>query len=617
MERVATMTIMKIVARTARPMILVWVLTMGFGLSVRAVGEETAGKAVTVSVRPRANKDGWQLFRDGEPYAIRGVGGSERLELLAQIGGNSVRTWNAENLEPLLDRAQRLGLTVTVGIWLGHERHGFNYNDAQPVAEQLDMARKIIERYCRHPAVLLWGIGNEMEAQGDNAAVWMAINAIAAMAKEIDPHHPTMTVIAEIGGNKVRNVHRLCPAIDIVGINSYAGAASLPRRYREAGGKKPYILTEFGPRGHWETRKNDWGVAPEATSTAKAEVYRASYEKAVLGEPNLCLGAYAFLWGHKQETTATWFGMLLPDGSRLEVVDTMGTLWTGKAPTQPCPKIVEMQWKTNDRGKPGDRIYATLRATAPSDAKVDWTIQAEPANYSEGGDAEAVPPRFPQALLRGDRTSAEIRLPNEGGGYRLFVAITDRHGGAATANLPFHVDAPVVIAPARKATLPLVVYREADIPHTPYAPSGWMGNNSALQLDLANTNNPHQGKTCIKAEYSANDQWSGIVWQNPPSDWGDRPGGWDLTGARQLSFWARGDVGGEVITFEMGILKKDKKYHDTANVKLDKVTLAKEWKHFVLPLGKQDLTRIKTGFVFVLSGQGKPMTFYLDDIVYE
>ena len=50
------------------------------------------------------------------------------------------------------------------------------------------------------------------------------------LAKKLDPNHPTMTVLSEIGGDRVKNVHRLCPDVDIVGINSYAGAVTLPKR---------------------------------------------------------------------------------------------------------------------------------------------------------------------------------------------------------------------------------------------------------------------------------------------------------------------------------------------------------------------------------------------------
>src|SRR5206468_12681873 len=129
------------------------------------------------------------------------------------------------------------------------------------------------------------------------------------LAKKLDPNHPTMTIVAEIGGDRVKNIHRLCPDIDVVGINSYGGVASLPERYQKAGGVKPYVITEFGPPGVWETQKNAWGAAPELTSTQKAELYRQAYLKAIVAPKGLCLGGYAFLWGHKQEATATWFGM--------------------------------------------------------------------------------------------------------------------------------------------------------------------------------------------------------------------------------------------------------------------------------------------------------------------
>ena len=144
-----------------------------------------------------------------------------------------------------------------MGIWLGHERHGFRYNDADQVARQYEQAMATILRFRDHPALLMWGIGNEMEGyeKGDNAAIWSAINNIASMVKKLDPNHPTMTVIAEIGGDKVKNVHRLCPDIDVVGINSYGGAATIPQRYRKAGGVKPYVLTEFGPPGRGKVRR--------------------------------------------------------------------------------------------------------------------------------------------------------------------------------------------------------------------------------------------------------------------------------------------------------------------------------------------------------------------------
>ena len=386
----------------------------------------------------------WELLRDGNPYFVQGAGGQRSLKLLVECGGNSIRTWGADHLDKTLDEAHQLGLTVTVGIWLGHERHGFSYSDAKQVADQHAKARAAIEKYKDHPAVLMWGIGNEMEGSGDNAAIWQAIEAIAKAAKEIDPKHPTMTVIAEIGedGKKVVAIHKFCPSIDVIGINSYGGGPSVAKRYRKAGGTKPYLITEFGPTGFWEGGKTAWGAPLEPNSTAKADSYRKTWEQSVLAERGkLALGGYAFLWGHKQEVTPTWFGMLLEDGSRTEAVDVMRELWTGKLPPDRCPKITSLKLGGEDQVKGGAVVTASLDANdAESDPlKVRWELREEPTEPTAGGDAQKTPPTHPRAIERSDDRSATVRLPAKPGGYRIFAFVHDNHGGAAVANIPILV----------------------------------------------------------------------------------------------------------------------------------------------------------------------------------
>jgi hypothetical protein len=578
-------------------------------------GHESQAKAVPVRVVE--NGGGYGLLRDGRPYSIKGVGGNGSLALLAASGGNSIRTWGAEGLDKTLDEAHKLGLTVAVGIWLGHERHGFDYANVDQVAKQYEETRKIVLKYKDHPAVLLWGIGNEMEGEGGNAAIWSAVNNLAAMVKGIDPDHPTMTVVAEIGGNKVRNLHRLCPAVDIVGINSYAGVPSLPERYRKAGGTKPFIVTEFGPAGMWETKKNDWNVPPELTSTEKAKAYRAGYEATIAAKP-LCLGSYAFLWGTKQEATATWFGMLLPDGRRLAAADTMAELWSGRPVANACPVIEGLSVEGPDQVAPGATVRATLKASDPErdPITVRWVLRAEVENYSSGGDNEAAAPEFAKAITESSLDSVRVIMPKDGGGYRLFAYLDDAHGGAAVANVPLFVKGPKRVVLGKATARPLIVYDEAGV-KSPYVPTGWMGNTKAMTLNESSDENPHQGKTCLRLDYRAPDQWGGIVWQDPPGDWGNLPGGWDLSGAKTLAFWARGAKGGEVVSFELGLLGKDKPFPDTGRAKKADVTLTADWQQIRIDLSGQDLTRIKSGFVVTVAGQGKPVTVYLDDIAYE
>jgi hypothetical protein len=184
-----------------------------------------------VPVRLAREKGGWRLLRGDRPYFIKGAGGGRRLDLLAASGGNSVRTWGADEAAKVLDDAQRNGLTVTIGLWLGHKEHGFRYDDPVQVRAQREKAREYVLRYRNHPALLMWAVGNEMEGDGKDPKVWQAVEEIARLIKSLDPAHPTITVVAELGadGVKPRQVAALCPSIDVLGVNSYGGMPSVPK----------------------------------------------------------------------------------------------------------------------------------------------------------------------------------------------------------------------------------------------------------------------------------------------------------------------------------------------------------------------------------------------------
>ncbi len=383
----------------------------------------------------------WQLLRAGKPYFIRGGGGGGPKALLARCGGNSFRTWGVgADTQRDLDEAQRCGLTVALGCWLGHKDQGFRYDDPRAVARQAQDVRRAVLKYKGHPALLLWGLGNEMEMNNDTPELWRAVQGLAKMVHQLDPNHPTMTVVAEIGGNKVRNIHTYCPDIDMIGINSYGGGPSLAERYRKAGGSKPFVVTEFGPPGAWETGKNAFGAAIELTSTQKARCYRETYEKSVLGAADLCLGSYAFTWGWKNEATATWFGMLLPDHSRLAAVDTMQELWTGRKPADPCPVIERLALTVKDQVGPGENVRAVVEARDPKRAtlKIQWTLLAQPAHDAQGRGADPAN-SFPEAIARNGRPTVTVTMPKSAGVYRLYCVIRNGRGGAAVGSLPIQV----------------------------------------------------------------------------------------------------------------------------------------------------------------------------------
>ena len=166
------------------------------------------------------------------------------------------------------------------------------------------------------------------------------------------------------------------------------------------------------------------------------------------------------------------------------------------------------------------------------------------------------------------------------------------------------------------------VYTDRWAPDNHFSASGWMGDFGDLRINDSWTIDPYNGKTCIKATYSADVSqgagWVGLYWQNPANNWGSRDGGFDLTGAKYLTFWAKGEQGGEVITeFKLGGITGE--YGDSDIVSVGPIVLTDGWKQYSIDLTGADLSYISGGFCWSASKMDNPQgaTFYLDDIRYE
>ena len=188
----------------------------------------------------------------------------------------------------------------------------------------------------------------------------------------------------------------------------------------------------------------------------------------------------------------------------------------------------------------------------------------------------------------------------------------------------FYVYADVELPPD-KAEADAKTDAKADAPPKPkipqhhFSPSGWLGDYEAA-IDLATncTTQPHSGNTCIKVAYSAEGEvgWASGYWLHPKGNWGERAGH-DLKSALRLTFWARGEKGGEVVSFKMGGVPGAKR--DTAEVGTEKLTLSADWTKFVIDLRGADLSNVVGGFAFTITRADNPKggTFYLDEIRYE
>lgn len=395
--------------------------------------------------------DGFTILRGGKPFEIRGVGGEERLDLLAECGGTTFRTWGIESCDrkvdglPLLDAAEKLGLAATVGIWLEHERHGFDYGDPAQVARQRAKVEDAVTRHRDHPAVLFWGLGNEMEgpvSNGANPVIWREVNELARLVKRLDPRHPVMTVVANVNPDKVRAIIEHAPDIDILGVNAYGGVAAVGRILHENGWVKPYCITEFGLLGPWETARTAWNAPIEPSSREKAgDTFSA--HRTVMEDRKQCLGTYAFLWGHKQEATWSWFGMLTPDGEKTPRVDALVKAWTGKWPADRAPVLKEAEVPlANASLKPGQKVAVRVRYEDPEGRPLEYRFEviAESTDRREGGDAERAPAAVAGVVAAPDEDGrAEVSAPSKPGAYRLFVTVGDGSGSATVDNWCFEV----------------------------------------------------------------------------------------------------------------------------------------------------------------------------------
>lgn len=393
----------------------------------------------------------YELRVNDEPFYIKGAGLEfGNISLVAKHNGNSFRTWRTENGrqsgKEVLDEAQKYGLKVLMGIEVARERHGFDYNDTLAVKKQLERIKKEVLELKDHPALLMWGIGNELNLRYTNPKVWDAVNEISEMIHEVDTNHLTTTSLAGISKQEVDYIHERASDLDLLSFQIYGKLAELPKMVKESGWKGAYMVTEWGPAGHWEVPRTDWGVPIEENSTLKAAGYLKRYKAAIEADSLNCVGSYVFLWGQKQERTPTWYGLFLENGFETESVDVMHYLWNNN--TWPKNRTPQIKGFTLDGKTAYQSVVLEKGKTYTAQVKIHdfendtisykWEVLAESTDLKDGGDYETRPKTIPVNVISKEKGKLTFEAP-EKGRYRLFVYANDGNQHCATANFPFLV----------------------------------------------------------------------------------------------------------------------------------------------------------------------------------
>lgn len=392
------------------------------------------------------------LKKDGTDFFIKGIGGISRMDLAASMGANAFRTWDAdvELTMKQLEEGKKYGMYMMMGIWLSHDINDYSNNDYKNA--QRTRIRKLVEAFRDHPNMMIWCLGNELNLEGaDVKETWEFVNELAVMIKELDTNHPVATVISH-SENAVNNIAKYAPSVDVIGFNTYGAIYAMKELFNNSIYEGPYIVTEWGPNGHWENGNTLWGAPIEPSSEEKRIEYEKRYTL-FIDNNDRCLGSFVFLWGQKQERTPTWYSLFVEkgvDGLPLQgelcpPVESMEKVWSGNEPLKKAPVVEYVTIAgLSDQGAIMTSENRDVKASVyVSESNGDelmyvWELLKEATELGIGGSYEPRPERI-GIVLTGLSMEQEIQLPAEPGNYRLYAYVLNDKGRVGTANIPFQI----------------------------------------------------------------------------------------------------------------------------------------------------------------------------------
>lgn len=398
-------------------------------------------------------------FKHFDSFQIKGVCGDRDMDRLAKLGVNTVRGYTIgepEIMRKKLDDTHRLGMKMIVSEWMPH--HGknkgkdgsswdFDYNTkGDKMVENL--IRKV-EGIGDHPAILIWGLGNEVHLDEPYLRV---VNRMSQEIHKRFPHHITSLTMVNARPEAIAAVKKFAPDIDVLGIQSYSrGAVRGAIKKTEELWGKPFYMSEFNTNGPWNFKKTEWDVPLDEPVTNKVRDLKDCY--AAIDASPLCLGSTVFVWGHYAvDDRPTYFSLLLdpePEGNKdsqsfehklvTPQADAMVEHFTGK-PLQgnraPVLSKLEFEGSANSsQVRPGQSMTLDLSAEDSDGDKVDfvtWILKSKVRKTTAVSG--------PVARTSGGKVIVDA--PETPGDYLVMVYAIDHKGGGSASVLPFKVANP-------------------------------------------------------------------------------------------------------------------------------------------------------------------------------
>jgi hypothetical protein len=208
---------------------------------------------------------GRQLFVDDNLFTVKGVCYSptpvgedygydwssypdnyvKDFSLLRAMGCNTIRTYKPTTQMAAMDTAYINGIYVIMGYSISWSADVSDPDTRESIKNGfLDM----VNTWKDHPAVLMWNLGNEMNAHVSSLSDWYSlVNECAQAAQNVDPNHPVTAACQDVGEGEIGIYDSSVPDMDIWSVQVYRGA-SFGGLFTSFASKssKPLLLTEFG-----------------------------------------------------------------------------------------------------------------------------------------------------------------------------------------------------------------------------------------------------------------------------------------------------------------------------------------------------------------------------------
>ncbi|MER6474670.1 discoidin domain-containing protein [Streptomyces filamentosus] len=436
----------------------------GYGLSLwefKVYGEEGGTPPQTGgAVRVTGSQGNWQLTVGGQPYTVKGVtwgpsvaDAGRYMPDVRSMGVNTIRTWGTDgSTRPLLDAAAAQGIRVMNGFWLqpgGGPGSGgcANYvTDTTYKTNMLNEFAKWVEEYKSHPATLMWNVGNESvlglqncysgtELEAQRNAYTSFVNDVARKIHTIDPDHPVTSTDAWTGAWPYYK--RNAPDLDLYSMNAYGDLCGVREDWEQGGYTKPYLITETGPAGEWETPKDANGVADEPTDVQKAEGYTRAWG-CVTGHRGVALGATVFHYGTEHDFGGVWFN-LLPDGLKRLSYYAVKKAYTGGTAGDNTPPVISNMTVTPSGSAPAGGEFTIRADVRDPDGDPVTTKVFLSGNYADGDKRLIETPH-----RRNADGSLTVTAPAKLGVWKVYVQAEDGRGNAGIETKSMKVVAPPV-----------------------------------------------------------------------------------------------------------------------------------------------------------------------------